>query len=246
MTLKKLLTGLILTFAAPWLILIVGSHGSLVNLTPVEYKEDAGDEAKGYFPPALASAQTRGLDSYLANGCSQCHTQVIRPQYVGGDGDEFKKGWGEAQGSLAPARTRPTTPYDYLGEPFAAIGVRRFGPDLANAGYRFTTRVEVLNHLYNPQALKDWSICPPQPHLFEEQKIQGQRSDLAVTSFEEKDAPEDGHQIVPNAEAIALADYILALKRNHPLPVSLGGKKPAPAAPAAPAPAAQPAAAPAK
>lgn len=234
MSLKSLLLGLLATFAAPWLILVIRPYGRLASLAPVAYNEEAGDETKGFFPPSRSADQARGQQIYLEQGCAQCHTQVIRPQYIGGDGDEFKRNWGEVQGALAPRRTRQTTPYDYLGESFAAIGQRRIGPDLANAAFRFETRQKLLEHLFSPQARFQWSPCPPQRHLFITRPIQGQPSALAVFS-DGKHAPAEGMEIVPSTEAQDLADYLLALRRNSPLPISLGGAKPAPAAPAAPA-----------
>jgi|GEM_PF-397404 len=232
MSLKSLLLGLLATFAVPWLVMVVRPYGHLASLAPVAYDEEAGDETRGFFPPSRSADQARGQQIYFQQGCTQCHTQVIRPQYVGGDGDEFKRNWGEIQEALAPKRTRQTSPYDYLGESFAAIGERRNGPDLANAAFRFQTRQQLLEHLHNPQARYDWSSCPPQRHLFTTRTIQGQRSALALNSAG-KHAPAEGQEIVPSTEALDLADYLLALKRNAPLPISLGGAKPAPAAPAA-------------
>lgn len=242
MSLKSLLIGLFVTFAAPWLILVVRPYGVLAKLAPVPYVEEDGDESTGFFPPARVSAAQRGQEIYFSQGCAQCHTQVIRPQYVGGDGDEYKMGWGEFQNNLAPKATRQTSPYDYLGESFAAVGQRRNGPDLSNAAFRFSSRKEVLEHLFDPRARNEWSVCPSQRHLFTTRKA-GQGSSLAVGTAS-KHAAESGEEIVPSTAALDLADYILSLKRNYPLPVSLGGAKPAPPA-AAPA-AAPTAAAPAK
>ena len=234
MSLKSLLFGLLATFAAPWLVLVVRPYSGMAHLAPVAYDEEAGDETKGFFPPTRSADQARGQLIYFQQGCVQCHTQVIRPQYLGGDGDEFKRNWGEAQDALAPKRTRQTAPYDYLGDSFAAIGERRNGPDLANAGFRFSTRQGFLEHLYDPQARYDWSSCPSQRHLFSKRTIQGQPSNLAIKTTG-KHAPNEGEEIVPSTEALDLVDYLLALKRNAPLPISLGGAKPTPAAPAAPA-----------
>ena len=89
--------GLLATFAAPWLVLVVRPYSGMAHLAPVAYDEEAGDETKGFFPPTRSADQARGQLIYLQQGCVQCHTQVIRPQYLGGDGDEFKRNWGEAQ-----------------------------------------------------------------------------------------------------------------------------------------------------
>ncbi|MGI8605257.1 MAG: hypothetical protein ACR2OZ_19975 [Verrucomicrobiales bacterium] len=233
MTFKQLLAGLTVTFGLPWLVLVVLPYVSMAHLKPVAYGED--EEMKGTFPPALASTEARGQETYFDEGCAQCHTQVIRAQYASGDGDEFKKGWGAEQNKPAPVRTRQTAPHDYLGESFAAIGLRRLGPDLANAGYRFSTRQEVLQHLYDPRVKNPWSICPSHRHLFRERKILGQVGDENIRISKKM-------EWVPRDEALALADYILALKRDYPLPASMAGSASKPAAPAtaAPAPAATP------
>jgi len=233
MSLKSLLIGLLATFAAPWLVLVVRPYPGMASLAPVAYDSEAGDESTGFFPPSRASSQARGQEIYFQQGCIQCHTQVIRPQYVGGDGDEFKRNWGEIQEALAPKRTRQTTPYDYLGEVFAPLGDRRNGPDLANGAFRFPSRQQLLEHLYDPQARHDWSSCPSQRHLFTVRPIQGQPSALAINSAG-KHAPAEGEEIVPTTKALDLADYLLVLRRNAPLPMALGGAKPAPT-PAAPA-----------
>ena len=243
MSLKSLILGLLATFAAPWFVLIVRPYGELASLAPVPYNEEAGDELKGFFPPTLTGDQARGQQIYFNQGCAQCHTQVIRAQYVGGDGDEFKRNWGEVQEGLSPKRTRQSSPYDYLGESFAAIGQRRNGPDLANAAYRFKTQADFLAHLFSPQSRYDWSSCPPQTHLFKKRAITGQGSNLAL-KLEGDHAPKAGFEIVPTTEALDLAEYLMSLRRNSPLPVSIGGVKPT-AAPAAPAPAAAAPAAPA-
>ncbi len=243
MTFKKLIIGLLVTFGLPWVVLIVGSYGSMASLKPVAYSEEAGDETKGFFPPTRASAESRGGRIYVEQGCVQCHTQVIRPQNLlgAGDGDEFKKGWGAEQKSDAPAYTRTTTAYDYIGETFAPIGLRRNGPDLSNLGYRMTA-TQLFDHLYNPQARYQWSTCPPQPQLFEKRSgaIQPAANALKLTGAA---APKDGSEVVPAESAKALVDYLLSLKRNYPLPIAIGGSKPTKSEPAKPAaPAAAPAA----
>ncbi len=237
MTLKTLFTGLTLTFGLPWLALVVMPYASMAKIKPVAYDEEK-DELKGFFPPARSGSEARGQELYFNLGCIQCHTQVIRPGYAGWD--EYKNGWGENQKPGAPSYTRATTPWDYLGENYAAIGVRRVGPDLANAGFRFSSRQEVLSYLYDPQQRGKWNSCPSQRQLFTEVKG-AQLSAQAVKVTGSRYVPAEGVQIVPDADANALADYILALKKNYQLPASLGGSKPAAAKAAAPAPPAAPA-----
>lgn len=243
MTFKKLIIGLLVTFGLPWVVLIVGSYGSMAGLKPVPYSEEAGDEAKGFFPPARVGSETRGARIYVEQGCIQCHTQVIRPQNLigAGDGDEFKKGWGSEQKSDSPAYTRTTTAYDYIGEAFAPIGLRRNGPDLSNLGYRLTAD-QLFHHLYNPQARYQWSTCPPQPQLFVTRSGAVQPAENAL-KLSGANTPADGSEVVPSETAKALVQYLLSLKRNYPLPIAVGGPKPSKSEPAkAAAPAAAPAA----
>jgi cytochrome c oxidase cbb3-type subunit II len=238
MTLKSFIFGAGLAFALPWVVIVAGPYGSLSSVKPVAYDEEA-DGQKGFYPATRAEAN--GQHVFIANGCAQCHTQVIRRQVLGaGDGDEYKKGWGSDQESGAPVQTRATTAYDYIGEDYAAIGQRRVGPDLANAGYRLKGEAAIYRHLFNPQAKFDWSSCPSQRQMFEVQKVESHPVGVAVTSIK---GLADDEQALPLGEAKALASYLLSLKRAQVLPVSLGGK---PAAEDGAAATAKPAATPAK
>jgi cbb3-type cytochrome oxidase cytochrome c subunit len=224
MKLNRLVIGLATCFALPWVVLILGPYKSTSHFALVPYNEDNGDEMKGFFPPALTSNQKIGRDLYFSQGCIQCHTQVIRPQ-IAGDGDEFKVNWGETQntGSPKPVRVRNTVAEDYLGEEYAPIGQRRVGPDLANAAYRFKSRQEVLEHLFHPQAQIKDSNCPPQRQLFTVKAIGGAPSQLALKSTPDMKLTRD-QEVVPINDALALADYVLAMKKNYPLPISMAGK----------------------
>jgi cytochrome c oxidase cbb3-type subunit II len=238
MTLKQLLIGVCATFALPWLVLIAGPYASFAKAKPVPYVEDAGDELKGFYPATRSGTEARGQEVYFNNGCAQCHTQIIRQQLAGTDGDEFKQTWGEDQTSKAPVYVRSTRPEDYLGESYAAIGQRRVGPDLANVGYRFTTARQVLAHLFNPQARHEASSCPPQRQMFEVKSVESQPLETAIVGVAGLGQDE---QALANGDARALADYIISLKKNTVLPASLAPKKaagvpaPAAAAPATPA-----------
>ena len=180
MSLKHLLLGLTATFALPWLVLVVWPYASFARLSPVEYSEDAGDELKGFFPPARMGSESRGQVVYFEQGCAQCHTQVIRPQYTRRRRRRVQERMGRRTG-LVRTQTHPTDhPVRLSRRIFAAIGQRRNGPDLSNAAFRFANRGEALALLYDPRARNEWSTCPSQRHLFSNRKIQGQPSLLAV------------------------------------------------------------------
>ena len=62
---------------------------------------------------------------------------------------------------------------DYLQEPYAFLGAQRIGPDLANAGWRFTDRLDVHTQLYAPRSKDEWSVMPSFKHLYIVRKQQG-------------------------------------------------------------------------
>lgn len=200
------------------------------------------EELKGLrYPMAFAGDRKRGEQIYGREGCAQCHTQVIRPDYAGID--QWKKTWGSDQSGVKYARQ--TLMWDYMHEDFAMLGQRRIGPDLANAGYRFqgnppegadaaVVRAESLKglndfylYLYAPRARKEWSNSPGYKHLFITRLKEGKGSEIAL-QLPPNLAPAEGMEIVPSSEARALAEYVLGLKRDQPVPSSITGKKPTP------------------
>jgi cytochrome c oxidase cbb3-type subunit I/II len=99
---------------------------------------------KPYTPLELA-----GRDIYIAEGCYNCHSQMIRPIL---------------------AETKRYGEYSKAGEfvydhPFQ-WGSRRIGPDLAREGGRKSSLWHVL-HFKNPPELTPKSLMPPYPWLLE-------------------------------------------------------------------------------
>ncbi len=117
---------------------------------------------------------------------------------------------------------------DYFGETYAFLGNTRVGPDLTNAGYRFTSRTQVHMHLYQPRAVNVWSTMPSYRHLYDLRKIQGPGSNNALPLAGTAYAPAEGYEVVPTQTAEQLVDYVLSLKRDYPTP----GSKALAAAPA--------------
>lgn len=99
-------------------------------------------------PTPAATAQERGRQVYVAEGCLHCHSQYCRP----GSADE--KIWGPA---------RPVAEV-LKGEP-VLIGNRRHGPDLTNVGAR-RSEPWLKTHFLNPRALAPDSPMPSYAHLF--------------------------------------------------------------------------------
>lgn len=211
------------SFFVPWLVLIVQPTIYLNSIEPIPY--DPEDKTKGVYPPPVPNIAKQGHEVYNQQGCAFCHTQMVRPTYLGQD--SYRTDWIslDEEGNPTATRMRESTPYDFIGESYAHLGVSRFGPDLSNVGTRRKDRAWHYTHLYNPRAIHSWSVMPGYRHLFETRVIQGQVSDDAV-QLPEKYAPPEGYEIVPTKEAKALVGYLLTLKKDAPLPVELGGESP--------------------
>ena len=191
------------------------------------------EDLKGlYYPTNYSGDRKRGELVYIQEGCAQCHTQVVRPDYAGID--QFKKGAGREQeyAKDQPVAVRQTHPWDYMHEDFAMVGIRRVGPDLANAGYRYVdkdgrpdpAKINALyQHLYAPRSLREWSNSPSFKHLFETVKKESPEGRGDALVLPSNIAPAEGMEIVPTDEAKALVEYLLGLKRDAPLPSAITG-----------------------
>lgn len=222
---RKLVLTIAATFAAPWLLLIVWPAISYQSLAPIPYDKEKGDELDSAYSFPLTVANLSGQAIYRREGCVQCHTQVIRPPQMALDGWRKGSGLNQMEGK-GPEPTRATVLRDFFGEPHAFLGVQRNGPDLANAGYRFPNRTDIHMHLFAPKVRNDWSTAPNYKHLYTVRKVQGQPSEKALPLRGTKADPGKDYEVVPTAEAELLADYILSLKKDAPLP----GSRPAVAA----------------
>ena len=99
------------------------------------------------------SAELRGRQQYIANGCIYCHSQQPRAKSFAPD---TQRGWGRA--SVAA---------DYAYDSPHLLGTMRTGPDLFNIGARQPSDQWHLGHLYQPRAYVSASIMPSYPFLFE-------------------------------------------------------------------------------
>ena len=157
--------------------------------------------------------QLLGRQVYIQNGCLYCHSQQIRDPSFTTDVD---RGWG----------SRATVPEDYVYDRPHLLGTMRTGPDLINVGQRLPDLGWHLIHLYDPRALVPWSIMPAYPFLFEEKPIsEVQPQDQIVTIPGDRARP--GVAVVATTQAIALAEYLISLKRQYPIEAadntSMGG-----------------------
>lgn len=98
---------------------------------------------------AEESPLARGRETYIAEGCINCHSQYVRP----GVPEEITR-WGP---------TRPLAAIFAESPPL--IGLRRQGPDLMNVGNRRNPEWNRL-HLLEPRAVSPGSRMPSYAHLF--------------------------------------------------------------------------------
>jgi cbb3-type cytochrome oxidase cytochrome c subunit/cytochrome c553 len=154
---------------------------------------------------AMTVEEQRGRDLYVAEGCSYCHTQMVRP--------------------LPSDRVfgRPSAASDYVYSTPQLLGTSRNGPDLANIGARQPDPMWNLVHLYYPRAVVKESIMPSFFWYFQV-KYQAEPGDTVVPvppAF----AP-TGKVVVATQDALALVAYLLSLKQPL-LEMSMGPGGPA-------------------
>ncbi|MBD3174092.1 MAG: c-type cytochrome [Armatimonadia bacterium] len=98
---------------------------------------------------ARTELEQRGREVYIAEGCTYCHSQYIRPQ-----------DWGIGADRLAKAG-------DYHQDAPHLLGSQRTGPDLSQEGGQHTNDWH-LAHFMNPRSVRPDSIMPRFEYLGEE------------------------------------------------------------------------------
>ena len=140
----------------------------------------------------LTALQAQGRDVYVANGCSYCHTQQVRPL-------PQDKIYG-----------RPSAPGDFAYQTPELLGSERTGPDLTNIGVRQSSAVWQYMHLYNPRTVVPESVMPAFDWMFE--VVDHAPPGVTPIALPKAYAPAVG-VVVPSHEAQALLAYLLSLKQ---------------------------------
>lgn len=127
------------------LILTVGvlgvvSIGGLVEIAPLFYLDSTIEEVEGVRPPS--PLELMGRDIYVREGCSVCHSQMIRPLR-----DEVER--------YGPYSLAAESMYD---RPFL-WGSKRTGPDLARVGGKYSDEWH-RDHMRDPRSVVPESIMP--------------------------------------------------------------------------------------
>ncbi|MEO7072351.1 MAG: cbb3-type cytochrome c oxidase subunit II [Rhodanobacter sp.] len=140
----------------------------------------------------LTALQAEGRDVYVANGCSYCHTQQVRP--------------------LAQDKVfgRPSMAGDFKYQTPELLGSERTGPDLTNIGVRQPSAVWQYIHLYNPRAVVPESIMPAFDWLFE--VVERSPEGVTAVPVPKAYAPAKG-VVIPTHKAQALIAYLASLKQ---------------------------------
>ena len=186
-----LMLGALATLAFATIVLVVVPRTMLVDVPrPAQLAAYSPEEA-------------RGRQVYIENGCVYCHSQQVRDPAFTTDVD---RGWGG----------RPTVPADYVYDRPHLLGTMRTGPDLINVGQRLPDPDWHLIHFYDPRALVEWSIMPSFAFLFELKDSADVRPGDRVVPVRGPRAPR-GKVVVAKPDAIALAAYMLSLKRQYPV-----------------------------
>jgi cytochrome c oxidase cbb3-type subunit 2 len=150
------------------LILVVISLGGLAEIIPLMLSRTASEPIEGMQP--YTALQLEGRDIYIREGCSNCHSQMVRP---------FR------------AETERYGPYSEAGEtvwdhPFL-FGSKRTGPDLARVGGRYSDEWHRL-HLLNPRDLVPESNMPSYPWL-EDAMIDAEQTPKKIAAMQTLGVP---------------------------------------------------------
>lgn len=150
------------------------------------------DTAPGPGVEPLTALQAEGREVYVANGCSYCHTQQVRPL-------PQDKIFG-----------RPSAPGDFAYQTPELLGSERTGPDLTNIGVRQPSAVWQYMHLYNPRTVVQESVMPAFDWMFE--VVDHAPPGVTPIALPKPYAPVAG-VVVPSHQAQALLAYLLSLKQ---------------------------------
>lgn len=181
------------------LMVIAISLGGLVEIVPLFFQKETTEPVKGLKP--YTALQMEGRDIYIREGCSGCHSQMIRP---------FR------------AETERYGHYSVAGEsvwehPFL-WGSKRTGPDLARVGGRYSDEWH-RRHLLNPRDVVPESNMPGYPWLAENKldgeltlkKLQVFRDSFGVPYGSDEELKADVATVVGKTEMEALIAYLQVL-----------------------------------
>ena len=179
-------------------IIIAISFGGLAQITPLLFQKETNEPVATLRP--YSALEMEGRDIYIREGCSVCHSQMIRP---------FR------------SETERYGHYSVAGEhvwehPFL-WGSKRTGPDLARVGQRYSDAWHEV-HLLNPRDVVPQSNMPGFPWLAEN-ILTGEETAAKLAIFKdyfgvpytEQDVAEAKAAVAGKTEMQALIAYLQSL-----------------------------------
>ncbi len=162
-------------------VLVVVSIGGIVQILPLLYEHAKTRPIDSLEPlPALA---LEGRDIYIREGCTVCHTQMVRP----------------LQSETARYGHYSVAGEDVYEHPFL-WGSKRTGPDLARVGGRYSDDWHRA-HLANPRSVVPVSNMPSYPWLFDT-LLDGELTATKMTALRTLGVPYSDADIAGAADAV--------------------------------------------
>lgn len=163
------------------LTVIAISFGTLVQITPLMFMDETTQPIDGLKP--YTALQMEGRDIFIREGCTNCHSQMIRP---------FR------------AEVERYGHYSVAGEsvwehPFL-WGSKRTGPDLARVGGRYSDDWHHA-HLMDPRSVVPQSNMPAYPWL-DKNVLDGKYTARKLEIFRGFGVPYTDEDIAGAAEAV--------------------------------------------
>jgi len=163
------------------LTVVAISFGTLVQITPLMFMDETTQPIDGLKP--YTALQMEGRDVFIREGCTNCHSQMIRP---------FR------------AEVERYGHYSVAGEsvwehPFL-WGSKRTGPDLARVGARYSDDWHHA-HLMDPRSVVPQSNMPAYPWL-DKNVLDGKYTARKLEIFRGFGVPYTDEDIAGAAEAV--------------------------------------------
>ena len=168
--------------------------GTVVEFAPIFLVSGAVEPIATLEP--FTPLELAGRDLYIAEGCNNCHSQMVRPFQ-----DEAMR-YGPAS---VPGEGAYDTPHLW--------GSKRTGPDLARLGGKYPHLWHV-RHMEDPTSTSPGSIMPPYPHLLTTRLdldgLPGKLRGLRRVGVPYSDAEVEGAVASARAQADSVAAEVLA------------------------------------
>ncbi|WP_423186704.1 cytochrome-c oxidase, cbb3-type subunit II [Alishewanella sp. d11] len=163
------------------LTIVAISFGTLVQITPLMFMEETTQPIDGLKP--YTALQMEGRDIFIREGCTNCHSQMIRP---------FR------------AEVERYGHYSVAGEsvwehPFL-WGSKRTGPDLARVGGRYSDDWHYA-HMMDPRSVVPQSNMPAYPWL-DKNVLDGKYTARKLEIFRSFGVPYTDEDIAGAADAV--------------------------------------------